>query len=100
MAKTAHEIQGQKTKENKNGSANARRSTVYQKCVRELERFGATRFMASDADMRFYAGLPDYQTLIALYNFLRPGPGFTLNYNNSYENISKDPSYIVSGGRP
>ena len=45
---------------------------------RELERFGVRRFMASDSDMRFYTGLPDYQTFLALYNFLKPRPGFSL----------------------
>lgn len=32
-----------------------------------VERFGVRRFMASDSDMRFYTGLPDYQTFISLY---------------------------------
>ena len=31
---------------------------------REIERFGVRRFMASDSDMRFYTGLPDYQTFL------------------------------------
>ena len=67
---------------------------------REMERFGVRRFMASDSDMRFYTGLPDYQTFLALYNFLKPRPGFSLNYYNDYSNVSKDPSYVVSRGRP
>ena len=67
---------------------------------REMERFGVRRFMASDSDMRFYTGLPDYQTFLALYNFLKPRPGFSLNYYNGYSNVSKDPSYVVSRGRP
>ena len=28
--------------------------------------------MASDSDIRFYTGLPDYATFIALYNFVNP----------------------------
>lgn len=67
---------------------------------REVERFGVRRFMASDSDIRFYTGLPDYQTFVALYNFLKPRPGFSLNYYNGYSNVSKDPTYVVSRGRP
>ena len=67
---------------------------------REVEKFGVRRFMASDSDIRFYTGLPDYATFIALYNFAQPKPGFSLNYYNGYTNASKDPSYIVSRGRP
>ena len=67
---------------------------------REVEKFGVRRFMASDSDIRFYTGLPDYATFIALYNFVKPKPGFSLNYYNGYTNASKDPSYIVSRGRP
>ena len=43
-----------------------------------VERFGVRQFMASDSDMRFYTGLPDYQTFISLYNFLKPRLGFSL----------------------
>ena len=67
---------------------------------REVEKFGVRRFMASDSDIRFYTGHPDYATFIVLYNFAKPKPGFSLNYYNGYTNASKDPSYIVSRGRP
>ena len=66
---------------------------------REVEKFGVRRFMASDSDIRFYVGLPDYATFIALYNFVKPKPGFSLNYYNGYSNASKDLSNIVSRGR-
>ena len=56
--------------------------------------------MASDSDMRFYTGLPDYQTFISLYNFLKLRLGFSLNYYNGYSNVSKHPSCVVSRGRP
>ena len=67
---------------------------------RKIERFGVNRFMLSDSDVRFYTGLPDYTTFLALYNFLRPRPGFQLNYYNGYTNVTKHPSYVVSRGRP
>lgn len=66
----------------------------------EIERFGVRRFMASDSDMRFYTGLPDYATFVSLYNFVKPRPGFSLNYYNGYTNAAKHPSYVVSRGRP
>ena len=49
--------------------------------------------------LTFYTGLPDYAAFIALYNFVKPKPGFRLNYFNGYTNARKDPSYIVSRGR-
>ena len=48
----------------------------------KIERFGANRFMLSDSDIRFYTGLPDYKTFVALFNFLKPRSGFQLNYYN------------------
>jgi len=56
--------------------------------------------MLSDSGIRFYTGLPDYNTFAALYNFLRPRSGFQLNYYNGYTNAPKHPSYVVSRGRP
>lgn len=45
-----------------------------------------------------YTGPPDYATFIAWEDFVKPRPGFSLNYYNGYTNASKDPSYIVSLG--
>ncbi len=68
---------------------------------KEIERFGVRRFMASDSDMRFFTGVPDYQTFVALYNLVKPRPGFSFkSYYNGYSNVSKDPTYVVSRGRP
>ena len=39
--------------------------------------------MGNDSDNRFYTGRPDYATFIALYNFVKPNPGFRLNYYNA-----------------
>ena len=67
---------------------------------REIERFGIKRFMLSDSDIMFYTGLPDYKAFLALYNFLKPRPGFQLNYYNGCINVPRHPSYVVSRGRP
>ena len=56
--------------------------------------------MASDSDLRFYTGLPDYAAFVSLYNFVKQRPGFSLNYYNGYTNAAKHPSYVVSRGRP
>ncbi|XP_068720849.1 uncharacterized protein [Montipora capricornis] len=63
---------------------------------REVEKFGVRRFMASDSDIKFYTRLPNYATFIALYNFVKPKPGFRLNYYNGYTNASKDVSYCFA----
>ena len=67
---------------------------------REIERFGINRFMLSGSDIRFYTGLPNYKTFLALYNFLKPRSGFQLNYYNGYTNVTKHLSNVVSRGRP
>ena len=37
-----------------------------------VERFGLRRFMGSDDDIRFYTGLPTYNILLCLFNFIVP----------------------------
>ncbi|XP_028394401.1 uncharacterized protein LOC114518578 [Dendronephthya gigantea] len=64
---------------------------------RDIQRFGVKRFMLSDSDMRFYTGLPDYRTFLALYNFLKPQPGFQLNYYNNYTNKTASEHQVVRG---
>ena len=64
------------------------------------ENFGVKTFMLSDSDIRFYTGLPNYNTFAALYIFLRPRSGTQLNYYNGYTNAPQHPSYVVSRGRP
>ena len=48
----------------------------------------------------FYTGLPDYKSFLALYNFLKPRPGFQLNYCNGRTNVPARKSYVTSRGRP
>ena len=64
-----------------------------------VDKFGARRFMYSDSDIRFFTGLPDYNTFLAIYNFVKPRPGFVLNYYNGYTNKLNDPSYVNARGR-
>ena len=71
-----------------------------QERSREAERFGINRFMSSDSDIKFFSGLPDYQTFIALYEFMKPRPGYFLNYYNKHSNACRDPTYVVPRGRP
>ena len=37
-----------------------------------VERFGVKRFQGSDKDFRFYTGLPTYNILLCLFNFIAP----------------------------
>ena len=47
-------------------------------------QFGITRFKDSDSDINFYTGFPNYETLLACYNFLNPGVnGENIVYVNS-----------------
>lgn len=64
-----------------------------------IERFGANRFMYSASDIIFFTGLPGYDTFMAIYNFVKPKPGFQLNYYNGYTSKLKDPSYMNNRGR-
>jgi hypothetical protein len=64
-----------------------------------IETLGTKRFMYSDSDIRFYTGLPDYKTFLAIYQFVKPKPGFQLNYYNGVANRHKDPTYVNTRGR-
>ena len=47
-------------------------------------QFGLARFKDSDSDINFYRGFPNFQTLLACYNFLNPGEnGSNIVYVNS-----------------
>jgi hypothetical protein len=64
-----------------------------------IETLGTKRFMHSDSDIRFYTGLPDYKTFLAIYQFVKPKPGFQLNYYNGVANRHKDPTYVNTRSR-
>ncbi|PFX30066.1 hypothetical protein AWC38_SpisGene5143 [Stylophora pistillata] len=61
-----------------------------------LERkFGITRFKDSDLDINFFTGFPNYKTLLACYNFLKPGEnGENIVYVNS---ATEDLEFSASG---
>ena len=53
------------------------------------------RFNEDDEAIRFYTGLPDYDTFLALYNFMKAAPGYQLNYkNNKAIHVPRHPSYV------
>ena len=59
------------------------------------------RFQEDDEAIRFYTGLPDYDTFLALYNFTTAAPGYQLSYkNNKAINVPRHPSYFNIRGRP
>ena len=62
-------------------------------------QFGITRFQDSDSDINFYTGFPNYQTLLACYNFLNPGEnGENIVYVNSATEDLEFPSSINVDG--
>ena len=51
-----------------------------------------------DDEIRRHTNLPDYETFVALYNFVRPKDGFKLNYkNNKKDNVARDASAFRKG---
>ena len=47
-------------------------------------QFGILKFKESDSDINFFTGFPNYQTLLACYNFLNPGSnGENITYVSS-----------------
>ena len=67
-----------------------------------LERkFGITRFKDSDLDINFFTGFPNYKTLLACYNFLKPGEnGENIVYvNSATEDLEFSASGNVDGSR-
>ena len=58
------------------------------------KRFGIEKFSENDDAIRFYTGLPDYQSFEALHNFVKAKSGYQLNYyNNKKDNVTKGASY-------
>ena len=62
--------------------------------------FDIEDFRDDDAGIKHYTGLPDYQTFVALYNFVKPREGYQLNYhNNKKQNVARKSS-VNDRGRP
>ena len=75
------------------------------KTVDDLARnvFGIAQFKDSDSDINFYTGFPNYQTLVACYNFLSPGEnGENIVYVTSSTDDSFTPtnSEEIPGNKP
>ncbi len=71
------------------------------KNVNELleSQFGIARFEDSDSDINFYMGFPNFQTLLACYNFLNPGEnGSNIVYVNSAKKDLQFTSSINADG--
>ena len=60
--------------------------------------FGIEKFSENDDAIRFYTGLPDYQSFEALHNFVEAKSGYQLNYhNNKKDNVTKGTSFSKRG---
>ena len=54
------------------------------------KRFGVEKFSENDNAIRFYTGLPDYESFEALHNFGKAKSGYQLiYYNNKKDNATK-----------
>ena len=64
-------------------------------------QFGITRFKDSDSDINFYTGFPNYETLLACYNFLNAGEnGENIVYvNSATEDLEFSASSNVDGSQ-
>ena len=57
----------------------------------ERKRFGINKYVSDNNAIKFYTGLPVYESFMALDNFVKPKDGYQLNYRNcTKDNIRKD----------
>ena len=66
----------------------------------ERKRFGINKYANDNNAIKFYTGLPSYESFMALYNFVKPKDRYQLNYHNcKKDNITKDAT-CSKRGRP
>ena len=70
-----------------------------EKLKSSIDRFGQNDSCTPTQTLDFFTGSADYDTFLAIYNFVKPKPGFILNYYNGYTNKLKDPTYVNARGR-
>ena len=71
------------------------------KTVDDLARnvFGIAQFKDSDSDINFYTGFPNYQTLVACYNFLSPGEKLFVT-SSTDDSFTPTNSEEIPGNKP
>ena len=77
---------------------NDREKAISEETIKAIRRFSIENIKDDDDKVRRHTNLPDYETFIALYNFVRPKDGFQLNYkNNKKDNVTRDASAFRKG---
>jgi len=67
----------------------------------EKQLFSLKNISSNESLISFYTGLPNYQTMMALYNFLDPGArGENINYRLSGKDVAAGTAKPIKQGRP
>ena len=66
----------------------------------KTNRFSIEKFSENDSAIKFYTGLPDYASFIALFNFVKAEDGYQLNYNNNKKDNEPKSASVSKRGRP
>ena len=71
-----------------------------EKLKSSIDRFGQNDSCTPTQTLDFLQDtFLHYDNFIAIYNFVKPKPGFILNYYNGCTNKLKDPTYVNARGR-
>ena len=70
-SRKCHDIPSQETDRGK---------AISKETIKAIRRFSIENIKDDDDEIRRHTNLPEYETFIALYNFVRPKDGFQLNY--------------------
>ena len=62
--------------------------------------FSIEKFSENDSAIKFYTGLPDYASFIALFNFVKAEDGYQLNYHNNKKDNEPKSASVSNRGRP
>ena len=66
----------------------------------KTNRFSIEKFSENDSAIKFYTGLPDYASFIALFNFVKAEDGYQLNYHNNKKDNEPKSASVSKRGRP
>ena len=69
--------------ENQKGEENDSETSPTNDNVKFKQLFNIEDFHHDDDGIEHYTGLPDNQTSVALFNFVKPKDGYQLNYQNN-----------------
>ena len=75
-----------------------REKAISEEAIKAVRKFSIENIKDDDDKIRRHTNLPDYESFIALYNFIRLKDGFQLNYkNNKKDNVARNASTFRKG---